>query len=157
MKLLSGKVSPISNITPLPSRKVAWKLDSFDSDVFLNPDADCQADIEVAKSHLLFSSNIERDGARLESSDWSFEEEKEITASIQTFLDSTDGMEDKMNQVFIFPTRMGGRKRKLIHYVAGKLKLAHWCEGNKDSEKTVAVARRGQRKRNSRKSLLSPS
>jgi hypothetical protein len=93
--------------------------------------------------------------SHLESSDWTREEEKEIWKSIQDFLDRTEDMEDKMNQVMIFPTRMGGRKRKLIHFVAGKLKLAHWCEGKKDSDKTVAVARRGQRKRKNREESTS--
>jgi hypothetical protein len=39
---------------------------------------------------------------------------------VQDFLEHTQDMEDKLDQVFIFPTHMGGQKWKLIHYVAGK-------------------------------------
>jgi Methyltransferase domain len=41
--------------------------------------------------------------------------------------------------VLVFPTRLGRRKRKLIHYVAERMGLAHWSLGSKHAEKTVAV------------------
>jgi hypothetical protein len=40
---------------------------------------------------------------------------------------------------------MGSRKRKLVHYMAEQMGLAHWCQGSKHAEKTVAVARTGSR------------
>ena len=42
---------------------------------------------------------------------------------------------------------MGGRKRKLIHYVATKMDLAHWSVGSKSVDKTVSIARRRKRNR----------
>jgi hypothetical protein len=136
-------------VTPKNDVLVAWKPDNvrLGDAMFSKPDSECQADVEVAKSHLLCSNDSSQ---QLESSDWTREEEEEIRRSIKDFLKRTQDMDDKLDQVFIFPTRMGGRKRKLIHYVASKLELAHWSHGSKDSEKTVALARRGQRKRKSR-------
>ena len=46
------------------------------------------------------------------------------------------------SSTLIFPAGMGKRKRKLIHYVAEDLGLAHWCVGKKHAEKTVAVRRK---------------
>ena len=43
-------------------------------------------------------------------------------------------------EVLRFPTGMGSRKRKLVHYVAELMGLVHWGEGKLDSEKIVAVA-----------------
>lgn len=45
------------------------------------------------------------------------------------------------SQSYRFPTGMGARKRKLIHFVAENLGISHWGEGRKDAEKTVVVAR----------------
>jgi hypothetical protein len=63
----------------------------------------------------------------------------------------TKDMEDAMDLTLVFLAKMGGQRRKLIHFLAGQIKLAHWCWGTKDSEKMVVVARRGQRQRNQRK------
>jgi hypothetical protein len=41
---------------------------------------------------------------------------------------------------FVFPTRMGRRKRKVIHYVAECMGLTHRSIGKKNSEKSVAVS-----------------
>ena len=49
---------------------------------------------------------------------------------------------------FVFPTGMGGRKRKLIHFVAEAMGLAHYGVGKKNSDKTVAVRRRIASNRN---------
>jgi len=48
-------------------------------------------------------------------------------------------------KVFVFPTGMGARRRKMIHHVAEELGLAHWGVGRKDSEKSVHVERRATR------------
>jgi hypothetical protein len=135
-------------VTPKNDILVAWKPESIINmeEVFSKPDLECQADVEVAKSHLLYPLSASQG----ESSDWTKVEEQAIRQTVQDFLDRTESMQDKMDQVFIFPTRMGGRTRKLIHFVAGQLNLAHWSVGSKDSDKTVAVARRGQRKRKQR-------
>jgi hypothetical protein len=52
------------------------------------------------------------------------------------------------NDVLIFPTRMGGRRRKLVHALAQEMGLAHWCHGKKHAEKTVAVAAKGRMRPN---------
>jgi Methyltransferase domain len=44
-----------------------------------------------------------------------------------------------VDNVLVFPTRLGRRKRKLLHYVAERMGLAHWSVGSKHAEKTVAV------------------
>lgn len=136
--------------------------------LFGRPDDASQSDIHVAKSHLLLctntkniddSTNLGNGAAALRkdltqnvtprsSNDWTQEEEMAVQKAIDKFLETTKDMDDALNQVLIFPTRMGGRKRKLIHFVAGQKGLAHWSVGYKDRDKTVAVARRGQRHRN---------
>ena len=57
--------------------------------------------------------------------------------------------------VMLFPTGLGRRRRKLIHYVAGKMKLAHWGVGRKKGEKTVAVARPRQQEQPQQQELSS--
>ena len=123
-------------------------------EVFGKADGASQSDIHVAKSHLLLSTvNANSDDTALNaqtiqnSNDWTQDEEMEIQKTIDEFLETTKNAEDALDQVYTFPTRMGGRKRKLIHFVAGKKGLAHWSVGDKDRLKTVAVARRGQRNR----------
>jgi len=125
-------------------------------EVFGKPNGVSQSDIHVAKSHLfLTTDNTNCDDRALNTSiiqssnDWTQEEEIKIQKTIDEFLETTKDAEDALDQVYIFPTRMGGRKRKLIHFVAGQKGLAHWSVGDKDSLKTVAVARRGQRNRES--------
>jgi hypothetical protein len=137
-------------VTPKNDILVAWdpsspKVNGFDG---APPDPECQADVVYAKEHLLLepiSSTTSNNSTQEESVDWSKDEETEISTTIQEFLDATEGMPTKMEEVFVFPTRMGGRRRKLIHFVAGRYDLAHWSQGEKDGEKTVAVARRGRR------------
>jgi hypothetical protein len=144
--------------TPKNDILVAWRKDLYDESVqklFSVPDPKCQQDIQVAKSQLLMSplpdvtstsesTNAPNDTGR---SDWTAEEEKEIEQKILDFLEQTKDMDESKDQILLFPTRMGGRKRKLIHFVADRMNLAHWSHGSKDSEKTVAIARRGQRKK----------
>ena len=135
-------------ITPKNDILVAWdpkstKIDSRDLSES-PPDPDCQADVIYAKEHLLLEGTpASRNGTVPEESvDWSKEEEDEITAKIEEFLKSSESSSGKVNDVLVFPTRMGGRRRKLIHFVAARLDLAHWSVGEKDGDKTVAVARR---------------
>lgn len=148
------------DVTPKNDILVAWRPDAYGDrqaakleDMFATPDLQCQADIEVAKCHLLSVTRDSLDNDAddvqflVERNDWTHDEEEEVTETITAFLDRTKDTVDAMDQTFVFPTRMGGRKRKLIHFVAEQLKLAHWCQGFKDSEKTVVVARRGQRRR----------
>ena len=134
-------------VTPKNDIVCVWRDGQFD---FL-PDVECQADVKHATNHLLSPPNQDGNNDPVDAVDWSGEEEQETRKTIQDFLDRTCDLEDKMEQVFMFPTKMGGRRRKLIHFVAGQLNLAHWSEGSKDREKTVAVARRGRRKRDQSK------
>lgn len=135
--------------TPKNDILVAWDPTKITTPpgLFTTPDTACDLDLQIAESQLLPpTSNGSNIGTM--SSDWTQEEEVTIRNEIQRFLERTDSLDEvhKMEELLVFPTRMGGRKRKLIHFVAGKFDLAHWSVGEKDSEKTVAVARRGQRK-----------
>lgn len=142
-------------VTPKNDILVAWKVSNDYNNqlnnLFARPNAECQADIEVAKSHLLKTDKDQnadqKSSPAVDKSDWSHEEEVEMETTLLDFLERTKNMDNALDEVFIFPTRMGGRKRKLIHFMAGVQGLAHWSVGSKDRDKTVAVARRGQRKR----------
>jgi hypothetical protein len=136
--------------TPKNDILVAWDPKKTDCrDVFSKSDKDCQTDLQVVISQLLDPSYSNKGGSSIpmDSSDWTGPEEQDIENQITEFLKRTEAMSNKMDEVLVFPTRMGGRKRKLIHFVARKFDLAHWSVGEKDSEKTVAIARRGQLKR----------
>jgi Methyltransferase domain len=101
------------------------------------------------------SNNKKQDGV-----DWTWQEEQEIRTQLLLWfhelpvtLDVTrKGAtldENESNQpsacdgrIFVFPPGMGRRKRKIIHFVAQELGLAHWGIGKKHSQKTVSVGRR---------------
>lgn len=104
------------------------------------PDVSCERDIHQTMDHLLHSSNDKVEDQR-DTVDWTREEEDEIRQQITDFL----GAHTDFNGVFLFPTRMGARKRKLIHFVAEQMQLAHWSHGKRDAEKTVAVSRERQK------------
>ncbi len=151
-----AKMDPLE-VTPKNDILVAWRSEAFGEakhqklqQLFGTRDADCENDIRVTKAHLLspnrrkvdantdkvvLSDPNKKQKQQLDRNDWTHEEEAEIETSITTFMQNTP------DEILIFPTRMGGRKRKLIHFVAEKLSLAHWGHGKKVSEKTVAVAK----------------
>jgi SAM-dependent methyltransferase len=93
------------------------------------PDDDANADCQLALEYLLQTEDLDTDCAA-----WTAEEAREIQDILHTFMDSPD--EDE----YIFPTRMGGRKRKLIYYVASKLGLHSWAQGRHNG-KAVIVAK----------------
>lgn len=143
------------DVSPKNDILVAWRQDFYGKDVddlFSVTSAECQADVEVAKSHLMSAE----DDDIAPRNDWTREEEGEIQSTLKDFLEHTRDTDDYMDQVYLFPTQMGARKRKLIHFVAEKMNLAHWSHGAKDSLKTVAVARRGRRRRTQQVADLGP-
>lgn len=68
--------------------------------------------------------------------DWTAEEEEEIRSKLQAVFEETG----KHNQTHRFPTGMGSRQRRLIHFVAEDMGFAHWGEGRKGRDKIVCVA-----------------
>ena len=65
------------------------------------------------------------------------EEIDEFTTILQLFME-TDLSSKR------FPTSLGPRKRKLVHFLAEKMNLIHWSEGKKNADKIVVVAKRRQ-------------
>jgi hypothetical protein len=124
--------------TPKNDILMAWRQD-IKPNFQCVPDQECQADIQWTIDHLLVpATNGDTKGSndkQAENSvDWSREEEQEIRKKLQDLL---AGEDDKL----VFPTRMGGRMRKLVHYVAQQMELRHWSEGDKDADKIVVVGR----------------
>ena len=89
--------------------------------------------------------------------DWSKNEEEEIRQQLQDFISNIRGsIDDNGTTVvsstttakstsYMFPTGMGRRRRKLIHYVVTTEfhdQLRHWSVGKKNADKTVAVGLR---------------
>jgi len=154
MKMQPLEVSPKNDIL------VAWRSKVYDGrktcdinvvnlqELFSTPDLKFKADLQICKAHLLLPINNDPTTTATttnsisqqvaDHNDWTIDEEEEIKRTIFEFLNA----DDSTNQVMVFPTRMGGRKRKLIHFVADKLNVAHWSRGKKVSEKTVVIARR---------------
>jgi hypothetical protein len=104
----------------------------------VQPDDECNADIERSVQHLLQDDSSPHycqptglDGGV----DWTYEEEEDVRALLGDFVESDE-------RKWILPTGMGSRKRKLVHSVAEQMGLAHWCHGQKYAEKTVVVAKR---------------
>lgn len=153
--------------TPKNDILVAWRvaqkhMANCSDDFALPPpiattiDTDCQADIQLTVDHLLVVEQsspatndstsslscavVERNNDRV---DWTGQEEAEIRQQLLAFFAAAaDASND--DAVLVFPTRMGGRTRKLVHGVAEQMGLAHWCQGRKYADKTVAVARKGR-------------
>lgn len=101
------------------------------------PDVSSEQDIRQTMDHLLHQN--EKSKEQRDSVDWTKEEENEIRKRIEDFFGSKSN--DDSKDILVFPTRMGGRRRKLIHFVAEQMQLAHWSHGKKEAEKTVAVSR----------------
>mmetsp|Transcript_38349 Transcript_38349/g.92759 ORF Transcript_38349/g.92759 Transcript_38349/m.92759 type:complete len:459 (-) Transcript_38349:1394-2770(-) len=135
------KMDPLES-TPKNDIIVAWKpaLAKIDDSLFCERDSECSGDVETTRTQLAEGT------CSAGSTNWTEEEEAEIMALIVEFLQQTRGTAEEL-KAFVFPTLMGRRKRKLIHYVASKMDLAHWSVGSKSSDKTVAVARRRKRTR----------
>jgi hypothetical protein len=93
--------------------------------------------------------------------DWTKNEEDMIRHQLQDFInnayfgtDNSDATTSErnnsattllrnQNSTLVFPTGMGSRRRKLIHYIVTtefQDQLKHWSVGKKNAEKTVAVA-----------------
>jgi hypothetical protein len=104
-------------------------------------DRSCDYDFQTALHHL-FGANDSLgvppdtfcNDLKYTANDWSLEEEEEIELQMKTFIEGSDTQ-------YSFPSGMGSRKRKLIHYVADKLGLVHWGQGKKDRDKYVVIAR----------------
>ena len=125
--------------TPKNDILLAWSNDIVPSFQCMS-DQECLADIQLTINHLLVPDATSAgysvvDKGHVDSVDWTRDEEQEVCSTLQGFVSSQS---NKM----VFPTGLGGRKRKLIHYVAEQMGLAHWCEGKKYADKTVAVSRR---------------
>lgn len=56
-----------------------------------------------------------------EHNDWTRKEEFNVRRVIENFLNNDDDPSNLL--VYVFPTRMGWRRRKLIHHVASKPNL----------------------------------
>jgi hypothetical protein len=124
--------------TPKNDILMAWRQD-LKPNFQCVTDKECQADIQWTIDHLLVpTSNGDTNGDNYKeaenSVDWSRDEEQEIRDKLQDFVAGE-------NNKLVFPTRMGGRMRKLVHYVAEQMGLPHWSEGAKDADKIVVVGR----------------
>ena len=95
------------------------------------PCHECNADIEMAINQLVSPVNPKIDEISVglsdkltsgDNVDWDKGEIDEYTAILQQFVESD-------SVVKRFPTRMGSRKRKLVHYLAQRMNLRHWSEG----------------------------
>mmetsp|Transcript_12282 Transcript_12282/g.26040 ORF Transcript_12282/g.26040 Transcript_12282/m.26040 type:complete len:533 (+) Transcript_12282:73-1671(+) len=105
--------------------------------------------ISEAKSQLSLLSSVNADdmdiGQQNVCIDWTSEEERLIRNQLTAKFgrSSEDGttylLKSDKEQIYRFPTGMGARQRRLIHYVASDMGLAHWGEGEKSKDKIVCV------------------
>lgn len=105
----------------------------------MEPDKDCNADIEISKQHLLERSETQQHclpttTSLLDRVDWTREEEEAVRSQLVEFVKGNE-------QRWIFPP-MTSRKRRLAHCLAEQMGLAHWCHGTRRAERTVGVAKR---------------
>ena len=107
------------------------------------PCEDCNADVLLAVSQLTTTGSTSQKvpasttNVSSEEVNWSKEEIDEFTTILQLFME-TDLSSKR------FPTSLGPRKRKLVHFLAEKMNLIHWSEGKKNADKIVVVAKRRQ-------------
>lgn len=115
---------------------------SLDTNPFGNAkpvsDPSCDNDFQIALDHLFGDQSSPGKTGR-DQNDWTAKEAHEIESQIDEWV--RDNRED-YDAILRFPTRMGSRLRKLIHYTAEIKGLRHWGEGKKESDKTVLVSNR---------------
>jgi hypothetical protein len=102
-------------------------------------DPACDADVLATVGHIFHSLEVpiasNESVISAANVNWSQEEEQDVRQRIANFLETQDSC-------LVFPIKMGGRRRKLIHFVAEQMGLRHWPVGKKYAEKTVCVARK---------------
>lgn len=128
--------------TPKNDILLAWR--DARGMIELGPNLECEADIRRTMEYLVCqptSSSVSdnngasnRNGPR-DNGDWTEDEAQAIRETLQDFVASDE-------TTLVFPVGMGARNRKLVHYIAGQMNLAHWGEGRRSYEKTVAVRKR---------------
>ena len=76
--------------------------------------------------------------------DWTKKEEESYLSILNSFVaqSANNTGNDPEQLVKRFPTGMTSRERKLIHYVAGKMGLRHWCERVVNKKIVVVAAKR---------------
>lgn len=157
---LSASIIAMMSFDQHADQVVNWTKDHLLSpDV--SPDAvsvgnDISSDKQMEKSNPRKRNKIQT--SKTDSVDWTLEEEQTIRALLLTQFpppsrncSSEEATADvlqnakKSEDNHAFPTGMGGRKRKLIHFVAEQMGLVHWSVGKKSGDKTVHVGRRSMK------------
>jgi hypothetical protein len=125
-------------------KSITGPYDNYDGGFeSVKPCVDCNMDIEMAINQLVQPKpaiNEEKNSVSNkilsgDDVDWNREEIQEYANILHEFIQSDLSLKR-------FPTRMGSRKRKLVHFLAEKMKLLHWCEGKKVAEKIVVIAKK---------------
>jgi len=98
--------------------------------------SECNADITMAVKQLISPDLTEAACAASSggSTDWTKEEMEEYEQALNDFFHSD-------LRVKRFPTGMGKRKRKLVHFLAEKMRFKHWSEGKKFADKIVVIGK----------------
>ena len=105
-----------------------------DANMLIDP---CVSETELQLSSLINAPDQAESKDKEESAekslrmDWTSEEEEVIRSKLQGVMLGSDTIR--------FPTGMGSRHRRLIHFVAEDMGLAHWGDGKKGKDKTVHV------------------
>jgi Methyltransferase domain len=106
--------------TPKNDIIVAWARQGRNS-IATRIDNKCQADIQLTIDYLLPSKNpgnrqlTVSPATASDNVDWTHDEEYSIRNKLQEFIGSGQ-------EVLVFPVRMGGRKRKLVHFLAEQVR-----------------------------------
>jgi hypothetical protein len=132
---------------------IGWQNESYTCDPYLSSHngfkhvtqcSECNADINMAINQLVSPREKNNLMIRNESTlfatncsvEWTTDEELYYRNILETFRSNHE--ENTMS----FPTGMGSRKRKIVHFLAEDLKLRHWSEGKRDAEKVVVVGKK---------------
>jgi hypothetical protein len=94
------------------------------------------------------NSAVETDPKIFITKDWSPQEEETVRQQLHDFVTKHRTGNDNdphttTTTTYMFPTGMGSRRRKLIHYIVTTEfheQLRHWSVGKKNADKTVAIA-----------------